>query len=100
MRIARTAKLSTILAGLALFASLGAVPPAMGEEPAALEPTPEAKQAAYQKKAVCKKVPVVGTRISKTYCQTAAQRDADAKTSQEFLKNVQGNSAYQTQSKN
>jgi len=95
MNIVRTAKLSTILGGVALFAALAAVP-AMGEEPAALEPTTEAKQAAYQKKAICKKVPVVGTRISKTYCQTAAQRDADAKTSQEFLKNVQGNSALQT----
>ena len=98
MSIVGTAKLSTILGGVALFATLAAVPPAMGEEPAALEPTPEAKQAAYHKKAVCKKVPVVGTRISKTYCQTAAQRDADAKASQDFLKNVQGNSAIQNKS--
>jgi hypothetical protein len=98
MSIVRTAKLSAILGGLAMLATIAAVRPVMGEEPAALEPTPEAKQAAYQKKAVCKKVPVVGTRISKTYCQTAAQRDTDAKTSQEFLKNVQGNSALQTKS--
>ena len=54
-----------------------------------LEPTADAKEAAYPKNATCKKTPVVGTRISKTVCQTAAQRDAERAASQKYLQNVQ-----------
>ena len=90
MGITRTGKLTSVLCGAALFATLAvAAPPTMGDTAAAIEPTDEAKQAAYEKKSVCKKETVIGTRISKTVCQTRAQQDADRAVSQEYLKNVQ-----------
>ena len=99
MGITRTGKFTNVLSGAALFATLAvAAPPTMGDTAAAIEPTEGAKQALYEKKTVCKKEPVIGTRISKTVCQTRAQQDADRAVSQEFLKNVQDSASIQTKS--
>jgi hypothetical protein len=88
----------TVLGFAVLFATLGAAPPTMGEESAAFEPTNDAKQAAYEKKPVCRKEIRVGTRISKTVCRTAAQRDAERANSQEYLMDIQEGATIQAQS--
>ncbi len=95
MNVARTIFGSTVLFAMLSVAS----PPTMGETSADLEPTKDAKDASYRKRSICKKEMVIGTRISKTVCQTAAERDADRAASQEFLKNVQEGASIQRASK-
>lgn len=95
MNIAGTILRSTVLFGMLTVAS----PPTIGETSTELEPTKDANEAAYKKRSICKKEMVIGTRISKTVCQTAAERDADRAASQEFLKNVQEGAAIQRGSK-
>ena len=95
MNMVRTVRLPTILGCVALFGTLAAAPPTMGEETDALEPTRDAKEAAYTKRSVCKKETVVGTRISKTVCRTPAQTDEERAASQDFLKDVQQNATLQ-----
>jgi hypothetical protein len=96
MNIART-----IFCSAALFAALTvASPPTMGEDAAVIAPTKDAKDASYSKRSVCKKETVVGTRISKTVCQTAAQRDATTENGQKFLKDAQNAGSLQSKSMN
>ncbi len=85
----------------ALFAMLTVASPlTTGEEAAVIAPTKDAKDASYSKRSVCKKEMVVGTRISKTVCQTAAQRDATSENGQQFLKDAQNAGTLQSKTMN
>ena len=91
----------TTLCSAALFALFSVASPlTMGEEAAVIEPTKEAKEASYHKRPVCKKEVRVGTRISKTVCQTAAQRDATTENGQQFLKDAQNAGTLQSKTMN
>ncbi len=92
MKIARTILRSTVLCAMLTVAS----PLTMGEEAAVIAPTKDAKNASYSKRPVCKKEMVVGTRISKTVCQTAAQRDATSENAQKFLRDAHNAGSLQS----
>ena len=96
MKFWRAMRLPVLLCFVALSGTLAAeAPPATAPD---LEPTTDAKAAAYTKHATCKKTVVVGTRISKTVCQTAAERDAERAASQKYLQNVQDSATIQAKS--
>ncbi len=94
MKFVRAVRLSVLICSVALSGTLAAeAPPAAAPD---IEPTADAKEAAYTKHATCKKTVVVGTRISKTVCQTAAERDAERVASQKYLQNVQDAATMQS----
>ncbi len=96
MDLSRPATLPTILRRIVLFGTLAVPLAPMAQEAAPLEPSEDAKKAAYSKQPICKKQAVMGTKISKSVCRTRAQADAQRADSQEFLDSIQKSSTVQS----
>ncbi len=90
------ARMSLWLVATAGLAAAETTPPPARPDSGSLGRTQAAAEADYHKKVVCKYEKVIGTRIQKRVCRTAADAAVERESSKEFLKDIQHNGALET----